>query len=205
VSGNGTYSPSAGFIPSSAGGYWWYASYGGDSFNNVANSGCGALMAETVVSAVSLPQVTPPQLSHLTVSPKTFSLSGRRVRGRCVAQSARNRTDRRCTRPVNLTIRYQLDSAATVGITIEQLLPGRRSRGRCLAQTAHNRKLPSCTRVTAVRGAVTESGAQGANRSIFNGKIGGHTLGSGRYLLTATPSSSGRAGTAQSAGFTITS
>ena len=52
ASGNGSYSPSTGFTPGSAGDYWWYASYDGDSNNNSANSGCGASMAETVVSAI---------------------------------------------------------------------------------------------------------------------------------------------------------
>ncbi len=53
VSGNGTYGPSAGFTPSSAGDYWWYASYGGDTNNNPASSTCGAGMSETVVAAAA--------------------------------------------------------------------------------------------------------------------------------------------------------
>jgi hypothetical protein len=53
VTGDGTYNPSAGFTPSSAGDYWWYASYGGDANNNAAASSCGASMAETVVSPAS--------------------------------------------------------------------------------------------------------------------------------------------------------
>ncbi|HEX4108545.1 MAG TPA: hypothetical protein VHX88_10445 [Solirubrobacteraceae bacterium] len=51
VSGNGSYGPSVGFTPPSAGNYWWYASYGGDTKNNTAASACGASMAETVVTA----------------------------------------------------------------------------------------------------------------------------------------------------------
>ena len=50
VSGNGSYNPSGGFTPSSAGDYWWYASYDGDANNNGAASNCGPSMAETVVS-----------------------------------------------------------------------------------------------------------------------------------------------------------
>ena len=53
VSGNGTYNPSAGFNPSSAGTYWWYASYGGDSNNAAANSGCGSSMTATVVYSIA--------------------------------------------------------------------------------------------------------------------------------------------------------
>jgi hypothetical protein len=55
VAGNGTYNPSAGFTPLSAGNYWWYASYGGDSSNSSAASMCGVSMAETVVGAMSAP------------------------------------------------------------------------------------------------------------------------------------------------------
>ena len=64
-SGNGTYNPSAGITPSSAGDYWWYASYGGDSGNNAAASTCGLSMAETVVSGGSHASVA------LVVTPKT--------------------------------------------------------------------------------------------------------------------------------------
>jgi hypothetical protein len=45
--------PSAGFTPTSAGNYWWYASYSGDAGNNPASSPCGAGMPETVVAASS--------------------------------------------------------------------------------------------------------------------------------------------------------
>ena len=51
VQGDGTVSSSAGFVPSAAGNYWWFATYGGDLGNSPANSTCGAPMAETTVSA----------------------------------------------------------------------------------------------------------------------------------------------------------
>ena len=62
VAGAGSYSPAAGLIPTSAGDYWWYAGYGGDSANNPAASACGSLMAETVVAAPAPPseQITSP-------------------------------------------------------------------------------------------------------------------------------------------------
>ncbi len=52
VSGSGTYYPAAGFTPSIAGTYWWYASYGGDTLNGASNSGCGAGMASTAVQGL---------------------------------------------------------------------------------------------------------------------------------------------------------
>jgi hypothetical protein len=57
VSGNGTYNPSAGFTPSQAGTYWWYAGYGGDGNNLESTSTCGSGMASTVVGSAS-PTVT---------------------------------------------------------------------------------------------------------------------------------------------------
>ena len=50
VSGNGTYHPSAAYTPNTAGDYWWYASYGGDTYDRAASSTCGSGMAETVVT-----------------------------------------------------------------------------------------------------------------------------------------------------------
>jgi hypothetical protein len=49
VSGSGTYNPSAGFTPSSAGTYWWYASYSGDANNGASSSRCGSAMPKTFV------------------------------------------------------------------------------------------------------------------------------------------------------------
>ena len=57
VTGNATYHPSAGFTPTTAGNYWWYTSYGGDTNNNTATAACGSGMSETVVGMAS-PTVT---------------------------------------------------------------------------------------------------------------------------------------------------
>jgi N-acetylneuraminic acid mutarotase len=55
VSGNATYHPTAAFSASSAGDYWWYASYAGDSNNDPAASTCGPGMTETVLTPVAPP------------------------------------------------------------------------------------------------------------------------------------------------------
>jgi hypothetical protein len=55
------YSPSAGFTPPSAGDYWWFSSYGGDSNNSPASSTCGASMTKTVVQ-------TPSKLADLAIA-----------------------------------------------------------------------------------------------------------------------------------------
>ena len=60
VSGDGSYSPSAGFTPTAAGSYWWYASYSGDTDNAPSDSGCGAGMASTAVTNPTATTVSAP-------------------------------------------------------------------------------------------------------------------------------------------------
>jgi hypothetical protein len=69
VSGNGSYNPSAGFTPTQAGDYWWYAIYSGDSNNNAAASKCRG----------SIRTVVAPAESTLTVDPVSVSGSTARV------------------------------------------------------------------------------------------------------------------------------
>ena len=59
VTGNATYNPSAGYTPSTAGDFWWYASYGGDSNNSASVSTCGSGMVETVITPITVPPPTP--------------------------------------------------------------------------------------------------------------------------------------------------
>ncbi len=51
VSGNGAYNHSASFTPTTAGTYWWYANYAGDTNNNSAASSCGVSMTDTIVAS----------------------------------------------------------------------------------------------------------------------------------------------------------
>ena len=81
VAGSGSYNSSAAFTPASAGTYWWYASYGGDTNNSAANSGCGSAMASTYVySATSVANVSSTATtnnattSSFTVQPSTTYL-----------------------------------------------------------------------------------------------------------------------------------
>ena len=76
VSGSGTYHPSAGFTPSAAGTYWWYASYGGDANNAASNSTCGSGMTSTVVKATTTTTVSAPGSSTAGVAIASGSISG---------------------------------------------------------------------------------------------------------------------------------
>ena len=145
-----------------------------------------------------------PVLSAFAISPRTFALAGRRVNGRCVPATRANHTHRRCTRSIKLRITYQLDIPARVTITLTRALPGRRVRGHCVTPTRINRHHPACTRLTAVHGALTGPGNQGANRLAFNGQIGKSKLTPGSYRLTATPTANGGAGAPHTIALTIT-
>jgi large repetitive protein len=60
VTGNGLYIASTSYTPTAAGTYWWYASYGGDTYNAAANSTCSATssVVHLAVSPTSLPSAT---------------------------------------------------------------------------------------------------------------------------------------------------
>jgi hypothetical protein len=149
-----------------------------------------------------VPANTGPALSGLRVSPKTFVLAGRRVNGRCVKQTRANRTDRRCTRRIKLTISYSLISAAHVAFTVTRLAPGRRVSGRCVKPTNANKRHRRCTRSVHVPGIITLLGTAGANGYTFAGRIGGHKLAAASYRLTVTLKEIGRA-TSRAIGFKI--
>lgn len=102
------------------------------------------------------------------------------------------------------TVFFTLNIAASVRFTVTAMLPGRRTRGgRCIKPSRANRKLHRCARQILVAGSFTRDGAQGANSFHFNGRIAGHRLRSGGYLLTAIPSAAGMTGAPVHASFRI--
>jgi virginiamycin B lyase len=118
-------------------------------------------------SAAITVQAPVPALSSLRISPRKFSLAGRKVDGRCVAPTHKNANDKPCRRAVRLRVSYTLNVAAKVTFTIQ------RKVGRKFVR---------------LRGKLSFGGKAGANHFIFKGKIGGRRLGPGIYQLTATPS-----------------
>jgi hypothetical protein len=178
VSGAGTYHPSAGYTPPSAGTYYWYAGYSGAGDNEPSNSGCGTGMESTVVLPIAV--------SRLALSPHQLSTAGRRVHGKCVKPTKRNTSDKHCERPIKLTVSYTLNGAGTVTFTVKLKSAGRKVNGKCVAATTRNKRKPRCARLTNVRGKLVKTGDAGANRFVWNGKIGGHSLASGSYELIAT-------------------
>jgi parallel beta helix pectate lyase-like protein len=144
-------------------------------------------VAFTTQSAQSAPPPAKPAISSLRVSPKRLSVAGRRVNGRCVKPTSKNRGNEHCKRPSTLRISYTLNVTTTVTVALERQAAGRKVNGRCVKPTKKNHKHGECTRLVNVPGKLTFAGQAGANRSTFNGKIGGHQLGPGAYQLIATP------------------
>jgi hypothetical protein len=141
----------------------------------------------TTQSTQSAPPLSKPAISGLRVSPESFSLAGRRVNGRCVKPTRQNHANKHCRRPSTLQIRYTLNVAATVTLTLKLEVPGRTVNGRCVKPTTKNRKHGKCTRLVNVPGKLTLAGHAGTNQSTFNGRIGGHQLGPGTYQLITAP------------------
>jgi hypothetical protein len=160
--------------------------------------------AITIQPAPPPPPPMTPALSALNVSPRTFTLKGRRVGGRCEPATRSNRTHRTCTRRVALSIRFTLSANATVSLTIQRALPGRMTKGRCQAPTPNNHRHRGCTRLTTLPGTIALGDAAGDNTYRFTAAIGGHTLRPGNYRLLATPTTDGHTGNPQHTTFQIT-
>jgi hypothetical protein len=144
-----------------------------------------------------------PVLSALGVSPGKFTLAGRLVRGRCVAATAGNRTNRACTRAIALRLSYKLTIAARVTFTFKQELAGRLVNGRCVPVSRANQKQRGCTLLVPLSGSFGPTSGRGTNSFVFNGQLDGRKLTPGSYRLSATPTANGRTGSARSISFQI--
>ena len=133
-----------------------------------------------------------PAVSRETISPPAFRAA---PSGASVAL-AKNRK-------YGAKVTYTLNLAASVRFTVVQKSPGRKTKLGCSKPTKHNRKAPKCTRLQPLGGSFTHAGRPGSNSFHFTGRIAGHTLKPGRYLLIATPSASGLRGRRASASFQI--
>jgi hypothetical protein len=101
-------------------------------------------------------------------------------------------------------VTFTLNEPASVRFTAIKLLPGRITRGaRCLKPGTANARGRRCTRRVLLPDSFARTGAAGANRFRFTGRLRGHKLNPGSYLLIATPSAGGHTGKSASASFQI--
>jgi hypothetical protein len=164
---------------------------------------CTVTLSADRSAAASFTPAPPPVLSALRISPAKFALSGRLVKGRCIAVTRSNSRNRSCTRSIALRVSYRLTIPASVTFVLQRALDGRIVRGRCVTPTRANRRDHRCTRLTGLRGTITRTSGAGVGSFTFDGRIGGRRLGPGSYRLVATPSASARAGKSQSVTFQI--
>jgi Big-like domain-containing protein/lactonase family protein with 7-bladed beta-propeller len=176
AAGTVTYTPAVGFT-------------GTDNFTFAATDGVnGGPPATAAITVGPPPPPAPtPALSKLRVSPSKFSLAGRRVGGRCVKLTKKNRAHKHCTLAIKLRVSYTLNVATTVTSTLKRQAAGRKVNGRCAKPTNKNHKHKKCARLVDVHGKIARTGTAGANQFSWNGQIGGRKLGPGIYELTATP------------------
>jgi hypothetical protein len=130
-----------------------------------------------------------PSLSALGLAPRKFRAASS---GASIAKA-----------PIGSTLRFTLSGAAAVTFTAARLVPGRHVKGTCVKPTRRNAKASRCTRTVPVRGSFTIQGVAGANSARFTGRVAGHKLKPGRYVLTASPSAGGLTGASQTARFRI--
>ena len=153
------------------------------------------LTATATSPAVTIQSAPPPPprpaLSELNISPRMFTLGGRRVGGRCQPANRSNRTHPACTRRAKFRIHFTLSESANVTLTIQRALTGRVRSGRCQTPTPNNRRHHGCTRLATLPGTISLSGVTGTNAFTFTGAIGRATLGPGRYRLLASPNTTG--------------
>lgn len=104
-------------------------------------------------------------------------------------------------------ISFRLSEAAAVRLTVMRALAGHRSSGGSCVRGAPSRRSRArrCTLYARVRGSIDRNATPGVNFVRFAGRIGGRTLGAGRYrlLLGAVDASGNPATATPQAGFTI--
>lgn len=82
------------------------------------------------------------------------------------------------------TVRYALSEAARTAFTVEVKRSGRKVGRKCVASRRSNRRKKRCSRFVKV-GGFAHSGAAGANRFVFSGRIKRKALRRGSYRLLA--------------------
>lgn len=99
--------------------------------------------------------------------------------------------------------RYRLSEPAAVKLTIQRRLAGRRQGGRCVRPSPRLARAKRCARYRSV-GTLRRSGARGANRLRFTGRIGSRALRRGSYRAVISASdTAGNRSTPRSASFRI--
>jgi hypothetical protein len=161
----------------------------------VGGTGGNTLQGEVVPISVT----SSLSLSALGASPHRASNRGRRVHGRCVRPTRKNRLHKRCSRKLTIKISYTLNEAATISVKLTRNITGRKVKGRCVEQTRKNRKHKHCKRILSA-GTSSTTGKAGSNTL----KLGPRKFTPGSYTVTITANANGKTSSPRSTTFTIT-
>jgi PKD repeat protein len=159
---------------------------------------CNGSPAATTIRTVGVPAptvVSVPAVSGLRVSPRTFAAAGRKLHGKCIRPSKKNKRDKACQLSIKLNATYTLNAAANVTFKLALQRSGRKVSGKCVKATRKNKHHSKCTLLVSVQKTFTRSGVAGSNKFSFARK-----LAAGTYELTAAPAS----GTPQTVTFRVT-
>jgi alpha-tubulin suppressor-like RCC1 family protein len=139
-----------------------------------------------------------PVVSGLRLLKRTVSSAGRRVHGRCVKPTRKNRTHKHCIRKVKLKVTYTLNVPARITFKIQRQISGRKVKGRCVKQTHTNRKHKHCKRLRTV-GTLSHTSTVATDTFTFK-----HKLAPGTYYLVVTASANGHTTSPQTISFKVT-
>ncbi len=158
----------------------------------VALQGLNGNDAKKVARVSGLEPPAPPivdqiiRIDGLRLMPKRF-----RVAKAATPVSARKRGKGKAKKrvPAGSSIRFSLNRAGDVRITVERKAKGRRAGGRCVKPTRKLRGRKSCTRWVKAGRAFDRKGlTAGAQRIPFSGRIGRKALAPGSYRMTVSAS-----------------
>jgi virginiamycin B lyase len=82
-------------------------------------------------------------------------------------------------------VTFTLSAPAPVTFAVQRKARGRKVGKSCKPQTRANADSKPCSRRVAVKGSLRRDGVAGQNTFTFKGRIGGHLLGPGNYVLSA--------------------
>jgi hypothetical protein len=164
------------------------------------NGGGTSSGADATFTTTAAP-VSTPVLSHLKLSPSRFLAAGRGAR----IATPPGRAARHHKPKPGTTISYTDTLAALTTFTVLAPEPGiLRGHGCLKPPRRHKGRLKGrrCTRYVAV-GSFSHRDKAGANSLPFDGRLHGHRLAAGTFLLEAVPELGGHSGRALSVSFAI--
>jgi hypothetical protein len=132
-----------------------------------------------------------PSITSLALSPSVFRAA---PGGASIAAKSRV--------PTGTTVSYVDSVAAMTTFSVLQLQPGVRSGKQCVKPRRKRGHTRHCTR-TVVLGSFSHSDLVAANRFRFTGRVAGHKLRPGNYLLQAIPQANQKNGQARTVRFRI--